>query len=249
MSASGLKGKRVCITGGTRGIGKAILEFFLESGARVVSTYITNDQKAQELANEWLRQGFEISFVRCDVRSRESIRAMLNIVEERLGGLDVLVNNAGINNPTDFDAITDDDWDDIMAVNVRGVFACTQEALKLMGDGSSIVNIASVSGQYGGPRTAHYAASKAALISLGQVVARFCADKGIRCNSIAAGLIESEMASGAMANAAVKKASEGILLKRFGTAQEVARVAGFLASEESSYVTAQTLNVNGGLYF
>ena len=115
--------------------------------------------------------------------------------------------------------------------------------------GGSIVNISSVSGQYGGPRTAHYAASKAGLISLAQVIARFGAQYNVRSNTIAAGLIASDMAAAGMAAASVQKAAEAIVLKRLGTPQEVADAAVFLASDASSYITAQTINVNGGLYF
>ena len=114
---------------------------------------------------------------------------------------------------------------------------------------ASVINIGSVSGQYGGPRTAHYAVSKAGLISLGQVIARFGAQYNIRCNTISAGLIASEMAEAGLQSAAVQQASENILLKRFGEQREVADVVAFLASDESSYITAQTINVNGGLYF
>ena len=114
---------------------------------------------------------------------------------------------------------------------------------------ASIVNIGSVSGQYGGPRTAHSAASKAGLISLSQVIARFVAKDAIRCNTLCAGLIQSDMAAAGLANAAVQKAAENILLKRLGTYQEVAQAALFLASPTSSYVTGQVLNVNGGIYF
>jgi len=136
-------------------------------------------------------------------------------------------------------------------VNLKGPFICCQEALPLLqarGAGS-IVNIGSVSGQYGGPRTAHYAASKAGLISLGQVVARFGAKHKIRCNTVAAGLIASDMAAAGMQSGAVSKAAESILLGRLGTPEEVARAVVFLASEEAGYITAQTINVNGGLYF
>jgi 3-oxoacyl-[acyl-carrier protein] reductase len=111
------------------------------------------------------------------------------------------------------------------------------------------VHIGSVSGQYGGPRTAHYAASKAGLISLAQVIARFGAKSGVRSNTIAAGLIQSEMANASLSAASVRKAAENILLKRMGTPREVADAAVFLASDAASYITAQTLNVNGGLYF
>jgi 3-oxoacyl-[acyl-carrier protein] reductase len=161
------------------------------------------------------------------------------------------VNNAGINKPTDFDHISDADWDMILDANLKGPFITSQVFLPLMKDagGGAITHIGSVSGQYGGPRTAHYAASKAGLISLAQVVARFGAQYSVRSNTVAAGLIASDMAAAGMANGAVQKAAETIVLKRLGTPQEVADAVVFLSSDAASYITAQTLNVNGGLYF
>ena len=186
-----------------------------------------------------------------EVTQRASVRAALAAAESEFGGIDVLVNNAGINKPVDFDQIQEGDWDQILGVNLKGPFICIQEALSALRrrPHSSIINIGSVSGQYGGPRTAHYAASKAGLISLGQVVARFVAKDGIRCNTVAAGIIASEMAEEAMSSQVVQRAAEGILLGRPGAPEDVAQAVVFLASEGSVYITGQTLNVNGGLYF
>jgi len=176
--------------------------------------------------------------LRMDVTDRSSVEAAARDCRA-FGPLGVLINNAGINKPTDFDQVSDADWDTILATNLKGPFVCAQVFLPLLAEagGGSIVHIGSVSGQYGGPRTAHYAASKAGLISLAQVIA------------LAAGLIVSDMAAAGMAAASVQKAAENILLKRQGRSQEVADAAVFLASDASSYITAQTLNVNGGLYF
>ena len=189
--------------------------------------------------------------LRMDVRDRDAVRDAIKTSEEVWGGLDILVNNAGINKPTDFDEIADADWDEILAVNLKGPFICAQECLSALRrrTGGAIINIGSVSGQYGGPRTAHYAASKAGLISLGQVVARYGARYNIRCNTVAAGLIASEMATAGMQAAAVTEAAQGILLGRLGTPEEVAQVVVFLAGDAANYITAQTINVNGGLYF
>jgi 3-oxoacyl-[acyl-carrier protein] reductase len=134
---------------------------------------------------------------------------------------------------------------------LKGPFICCQVFMPLLAEagGGSIVHIGSVSGQYGGPRTAHYAASKAGLISLSQVVARFGAQTSVRSNVVAAGLIASDMADAGLAVASVQKAAEGILLKRLGTSAEVADAVTFLSCDASSYITAQTINVNGGLYF
>jgi 3-oxoacyl-[acyl-carrier protein] reductase len=185
-----------------------------------------------------------------DVTDRASVEALVKDAKG-FGPISILVNNAGINKPTDFDKIEDADWDTILNTNLRGPYLVSQAFLPLLNaaGGGSIVHIGSVSGQYGGPRTAHYAASKAGLISLAQVIARFGAQYGVRSNTVAAGLIASEMAAAGLANAAVQKAAETIVLKRMGTTQEVADTVVFLASDASSYITAQTLNVNGGLYF
>jgi 3-oxoacyl-[acyl-carrier protein] reductase len=173
------------------------------------------------------------------------------VAERTLGPLGILVNNAGINKPTDFDQLTDEDWDHILGVNLKGPFMVSQEALPFLAraGGGSIVMIGSVSGQYGGPRTAHYAASKAGLISLGQVIARFGAKAKIRCNTVAAGLIQSEMATQGLSAPAVQAAAQNIVLGRQGTPDDVADAVVFLASDASRYITAQTINVNGGLYF
>jgi NAD(P)-dependent dehydrogenase (short-subunit alcohol dehydrogenase family) len=158
------------------------------------------------------------------------------------------VNNAGVNKPCDFDLITDADWDEIVAVNLRGPFLCTQEALAFLREGGAVINIGSVSGQYGGPRTAHYAASKGGLIALTQCCARFLAPRGVRCNLVSPGLVRSEMAAAGLSGLP-STIRDGILLGRLGEVDEVAHAVVFLASAEASYVTGQTMNVNGGLYF
>lgn len=246
-----LAGKVALVTGGSRGIGKVISIRLAESGATVMLTYREQHDSAEETVRTIRQSGGKAEALQMDVRDRGGVRRVIQQTEESFGKLDVLVNNAGINKPTDFDAVTDEDWDDVLNVNLKGAFICTQEAmasLKRHGRGS-IINIGSVSGQYGGPRTVHYAVSKAGLQSLGQVSARFGAKENIRCNTIAAGLIASDMASEGMQNASVQKAADGILLGRLGFPEEVADAVVFLASDASSYITGQTISVNGGLYF
>jgi len=246
-----LKGKNVFLTGGSRGIGKSICTALASEGANVAFTYLNNQNAAQEVVSEISNcEGDGLSF-QCDVRDRKMLKKIVKDLDTRWGCIDILVNNAGINKPEDFDMISDDDWDEIISVNLKGPFITTQELFPLMkkSNSGSIINIGSVSGQYGGPRTAHYAVSKAGLISLGQVIARFGSSFGIRCNTIAAGLIASDMGDEGMKSPLVAKAAEAIILKRFGSFDEVAKAAIFLASDDSSYITAQTINVNGGLYF
>ncbi len=247
----GIEGKIAVVTGGVRGIGLAISQRLAAEGATVVMTYRSNRAAAEAALASIADQGGVVTAHPLDVTDRVALRRLFAEIEAAHGGLDILVNNAGINNPCDFDRISDEDWDEILRVNLKGPFVCTQEALPALRKrgGGSIINIGSVSGQYGGPRTAHYAASKAGLISLGQVIARFGAEENIRCNTVAGGLIASEMGEAGLQAASVAKAAEGILLGRLGRPEEIARAVAFLASDESSYITAQTINVNGGLYF
>lgn len=246
-----LDNKIALVTGGSRGIGKAISMAMAAEGAKTILTYRERSDAAEKVVDQIQAMGGKALSVQMDVRNRYDVSQVMKMVESTFGSLDILVNNAGINKPTDFDQITEEDWDEIMGVNLKGPFIFSQEALPLLkkNGGGSIINIGSVSGQYGGPRTAHYAASKAGLISLGQVIARFGAQYNIRCNTVAAGLIQSEMAQAGLQSGTVGKAAEGILLGRLGSTDEVARVVVFLASDDSSYITAQTINVNGGLYF
>ena len=246
-----LKNRIALVTGGSRGIGKAISIALASEGAQVFFTYSTQKELAESVEKMIQRNGQEAKALKLDVTVRGSVNNVINRIDEKEGRLDILVNNAGVNKPTDFDRILDEDWDFIMSVNLKGPFICTQEAFPLLKKSmnASIINIGSVSGQYGGPRTAHYAASKAGLISLGQVIARFGAKYNIRCNTIAAGLIASEMADEGLKSTIVASVAEGILLKRLGTQKEVANAVVFLASDESSYITGQTINVNGGMYF
>ncbi|MDE2629785.1 MAG: SDR family oxidoreductase [Alphaproteobacteria bacterium] len=250
MSRFSLAGKCAVVTGASRGIGRAIALGLAEAGADVALTFRQNRGEAENVVRQIETMGRRALALQMDVTERASVAAAAKNAAG-IGAISILVNNAGINKPADFDRIADEDWDTVLATNLRGPFVCAQIFLPLLAEagGGSIVHISSVSGQYGGPRTAHYAASKAGLISLAQVVARFGAPHGVRSNTIAAGLIASDMAAAGMAAASVQKAAEAIILKRLGLAREVADAAVFLASDASSYITAQTLNVNGGLYF
>lgn len=250
MSRFSLTGKNAIVTGGSRGIGRAIAIALAEAGADVVLTCRDKHDEAESVVGEIAKLGRRAMAIRMDVTDRACVDAAAKSARA-FGPISILVNNAGVNKPTDFDQVGDADWDTILDTNLKGPFICTQVFLPLLkeaGNGS-IIHIGSVSGQYGGPRTVHYAASKAGLISLAQVAARFGAQFGVRSNTVAAGLIASDMGQAGLAAASVQKAAEGILLKRLGKAREVADAVVFLASDASSYITAQTINVNGGLYF
>ncbi|MBI3463398.1 MAG: SDR family oxidoreductase [Planctomycetes bacterium] len=228
------------ITGASGNIGSAIAREFLEAGYTVLGGYLKNGEPIESL-----RRYGNVVAQQIDLASNESIRRTATMIKETPGRIDVLVNNAGINAPNDFDKIEADDWDHIFAVNLRGMFLLTKELLGTVSDGGAVINIASFSGQVGGPRTTHYAAAKAGVIALTQNMARFLAPRKIRVNCVSPGLIESEMAKAAMRSPLM----EWVLLGRPGKAEEVASVVLFLASDKASYITAQTINVNGGLCF
>ena len=240
--------KKICIvTGGTGLIGQEIVNDFLRNVATVIFTFNKNISKAKKFH----KNRKNLFYYKLNIKQKSSIKNLLKFIKIKFKRLDVLVNNAGINNPTDFDKIKEKDWDNILAVNLKGPFMIMQESLDLIkkSKNGSIINVSSVSGQYGGPRTAHYAASKAGLISLNQVAARFFSKYNVRCNSLVPGFIQSEMAQKALKSKKMNNITSSILLNRQGSAKEVAKSASFLASEESSYMTGQVLNVNGGLYF
>jgi 3-oxoacyl-[acyl-carrier protein] reductase len=251
LESFSLAGRHAFVTGGSRGIGRAIAIRLAEAGADVAITYRERSSDASSTAREIEKHGRRAVALKMDVSDRDAIETAAREAQRTLGPLSILVNNAGINKPTDFDQVTDSDWDEILSANLKGPFICAQVLLPYLKEagGGAMIHIGSVSGQYGGPRTAHYAASKAGLISLSQVIARFGAASGVRSNVVAAGIIASDMAAQGMAAASVQKAADNILLKRMGRAHEVADAVVFLASDASSYITAQTINVNGGLYF
>jgi 3-oxoacyl-[acyl-carrier protein] reductase len=250
MNRFSLEGKSAVVTGGSRGIGRAIAVGLAEAGADVMLTYREKADEARAVVKALEAKGRRAKAVRMDVTDRAQVEAAVREADA-FGSISILVNNAGINKPTDFDQIAEADWDAILNANLKGPFMAAQLFLPLLkkAGGGAMVHIGSVSGQYGGPRTAHYAASKAGLISLSQVIARFGAQYNVRSNVVAAGMIASDMAAGGLAAASVQKAAENILLKRMGSPDEVADAVVFLAGDAASYITAQTLNVNGGLYF
>jgi 3-oxoacyl-[acyl-carrier protein] reductase len=247
-----LKGKVCLITGGGRGLGKAIALAFAKEGAKAVSiSYVSNEKYAKDTCKQLAELGTTAYMTPVEVTNRESIKAWVNHIIDTEGHIDVLVNNAGINKQGPIDAVTEEDWDEIMAVNLKGPFLVSQEVLPDMVDsgGGRIINIASVSGLYGGPTTAHYAASKAGLISLTQVIARWGAEHNIMVNSIAPGIIETDLTREELASGGGAGVVALTLLKRPGQVEDVSSIAVMLASDEQNYMTGQTISPNGGSYF
>lgn len=237
------------VTGSSRGIGRAIALALAEAGMDVAVTFRERSAEAEAVAGQVRKLGRRALCLPLEVSSRESVRRALGRCLEELGRLDALVNSAGLLQQKPFLTLTDDDWDRTLAVNLKGTFLCCQEALPLLlrQGGGAVVNLASVGGQIGGSLAVHYAASKAGIISLTRSLARVGAPS-VRVNCIAPGLIDTEMTQAEIASEAGQAKVKSLLLQRPGEAREVARAALFLASDESSYVTGQVLNVNGGQY-
>jgi 3-oxoacyl-[acyl-carrier protein] reductase len=243
-----LQGCAALVTGASRGIGRAIAYTLAEAGASVVVNYRERQDAACEVVREIEARGGRALAAPADVTIRADVRKLVSRTIESFGAIDILVNNAGMLRQKPFAEITDEDWDTVMAVNLKGTFLCSQEALAAMrrqGNGR-IVNLASSGGQLGGPLAPDYSASKAGVIGFTRSLARLAAPD-IAVNCIAPGLIDTEMTEAELGSAAGREKLGQIPLGRPGSPEDVAAIALFLATS-ASYVTGQTFNVNGGLY-
>jgi 3-oxoacyl-[acyl-carrier protein] reductase len=252
---SNLKEKVVIVTGGGRGIGEAICLAFAKEGAHVVVSDV-DFENAKSVSDKIRALGPKAIPVKSDISQPEEAKKLIDVAVRELGAVDVLVNNAGISpkkeggEPAMTWEIGLEEWDRVMAVNLKGTLVCSQEAIKfmLLRKEGAIVNIASISGKapYEPMATgAHYDASKAAIINLTQRLASEVAEHGIRVNAVAPGRIASPMAK--LASPKWNKAMmDRTLMGRFGTPEEIANAVVFLASDGASFITGETLNVNGG---
>jgi len=188
--------------------------------------------------------------VQVDVCNRSDVKKMYEITCDRFGRIDILVNNAGILKQKPFIQITDEEWDHMLAVNLKGVFICTQEVVSFFSQQQRgcIINMTSVGGQMGGLNAPHYAAAKAGVISFTKSTARILAPMGVRVNAIAPGFIRTDMYDDIISRTPKSQINESILLGRPGEPEEIAHAALFLASDEALYITGHILNVNGGYY-
>jgi len=245
-----LSGKVAVITGASRGIGREIALSFAREGADIVVNYISHLEAAQEVADAISQLGCRALVVQADVSRRREVSELFRQAAETFGRIDILVNNAGINKRGWFDEATDEDWDLIMGVNLKGPFICCQEVFPYMKsqDGGRIINISSVAGQYHGPKTVHYAVSKAGLNSLTKVVARYGAEHNILVNAVAPGIMWTEQTADELASAAGQKIVDMTLLKRPGQLRDVASTCILLAADEQNYITGQVISVSGGAY-
>jgi NAD(P)-dependent dehydrogenase (short-subunit alcohol dehydrogenase family) len=236
-----LAGKRAVITGAAQGIGKAIATRFAAEGAELLLADI--DQPGVET----LAAELGAAAIRCDVSKKAEIERLFAEVTARWGGLDVLVNNAGITHAAELDDLTEADFDRVFATNLKSALWATQAAVRLMGEGSAVINMSSVNAVLAIPNQIPYVVSKGAIKQLTNVTALALAPRGIRVNAIGPGSIMTEMMRGILSDpAAEDRIMSRTPMGRFGAPEEVAAVALFLASEDSSYLTGQTIYPDGG---
>jgi len=243
-----LKGKIALVTGAAQGIGKAVTLLLARHGADVIVADV-NLEKAEETAREVQSLGRQSMAVKLDVTRLQDVEATVETALQRFGKIDILINNAGIARDKLILRMTEEDWDAVLAVNLKGTFNCTKVVIKHMSKQRSgkIVNIASVVGEMGNPGQANYAASKAGVIGFTKTIAREFAQRGINVNAIAPGYIQTPMTD-ALPEKAKEELKRMIPMERLGQPEDVARAVLFLVSEASGYITGNVLKVNGGIY-
>ena len=247
MSANRLDGKVAVVTGAGRGIGFEIAQWLAEAGARVGIADI-HEPELEGAVQQVLAAGYTALALRADVSDQLQVKAMVDRVFRRWGRIDILVNNAGICPLTPVLEITPDEWDRVLEINLKGAFLCSQAAIPVMTAQQSgkIINIASSAGQMGGIAVGlHYSASKAGLLGLTKSLARMLAPK-IQVNAVSPGTTESEMTR-SWDDTAINNIIRQIPAGRLGRPSDIAAAVLFLASDEASFITGQTINVNGGL--
>ena len=243
-----LQGKIAIITGASRGIGNSIAKSFIAQGATVAFTYHSSDEKAVELEKELTANGGKAKGFKSDASKMADAESLVKEVLEAFGTIDIVVNNAGITDDTLLMRMSEEQWDRVINVNLKSCFNLTKAVLKTMLKArfGSIINISSVVGVQGNAGQANYAASKAGILGFTKSIALELGSRNIRCNALAPGFIETEMTA-KLDPETVKGWCNAIPLKRGGTPEDVANACIFLASDMSSYVTGQTLNVCGGM--
>lgn len=247
-----LTGKYALVTGGSRGIGKGIAISLAKQGAVVALNYVSNNDKCEEVVAEIKQMGREAMALQADVSKKDQVAAMFNTIREKWGKLDILVNNAGIIDYADFESITEEAWDKILSVNLKGQFLCSQEAVKLMKQNNwgRIINIASISSGgvgIGFKSISHYTASKGGVVALTENMAIELAKYGINVNAIAPGAIESDMSAALRQDEnLLKETLKNVPKGRIGKPEDIGAAAAFLASNEADYITGTVIYVDGG---
>ena len=245
-------GKVVLVTGSSRGMGAVILEAFARAGATCIVNFFNdaagaNVRDAEATAQKLRSWEVPVHLLEADVRQYESVEALMKQVKETAGGLDVLVNNAGILRDRTVKKMTADDWQAVMQTNLDGVFHCSKLGAEVLRDGGRIVNIASIAGIMGFHGQANYAAAKAGVIAITKVMGKELAKRGITVNAVAPGIIQTPMLQGLKPEVQAEYEKQ-IPVGRIGQPEDVANAVLFFASEESNYITGQTLPITGGWF-
>lgn len=243
-----LKDQTVLVTGAARGIGKTISEYFARAGSNVVIADIS-DESARETASELSALGVRTLALKLDVSKQDSVVPAFEKVVREMGRIDILVNNAGITRDGLILRMKEEDWDAVIGINLKGVFLCSKEAVKVMVKQKygRIVNIASVVAFMGNPGQANYSASKAGIVGLTKTTAREYSSRGITVNAVAPGFISTAMTDALPENVR-QEMLKSIPVGKFGSVEDVANAVMFLASPDSGYITGQVIHVNGGMY-
>ncbi len=236
------------VTGGSRGIGRAVAARLAADGHQVAVNYVRAKDEAQAVVEEIRAAGGEAVAVGADVGTEAGVADLFAAVHESLGPVEILVNNAGVVRDNLLLRLTAEDWDHVLAVNLRSVFLCTKTALRAMlkARWGRVISVTSVSGLSGNAGQANYAAAKAGIVGFTKSVAKEVGSRGITVNAVAPGFIETDM-TGAIDDTSRELAQGRITMGRFGTPDEVSAAVGYLASEQAAYVTGQVLVVDGGL--
>lgn len=241
--------KSALVTGASRGIGRSIALQLAEEGYNVAVNYAGNKEKAEAVVAEIKDKGVEAFAIQADVANPDEVKDMIQEVVKQFGSLDVLVNNAGITRDNLLMRMKEQEWDDVINTNLKGVFNCIQKATRQMMKQRSgaIINLSSVVGAVGNPGQANYVATKAGVIGLTKTAARELASRNITVNAVAPGFIVSDMTD-ALNDDLKEQMKSQIPLGRFGEDTDIANTVAFLASDKAKYITGQTIHVNGGMF-
>ena len=247
-----LENKVVIVTGAARGIGEGVALKLAEHGAHIAFTYVSDSSagKAEDLQKRLTALGVKAKAYKSNASDFAACESLVNDVVKEFGTVDVCVNNAGISKDNLLLRMTPEQWDEVMQVNLKSVFNMTKQVIRPMmkAKSGSIINMSSIIGEMGNAGQSSYAASKAGVIGFTKSVAKELGSRNVRCNAIAPGFVETDMTSYLKEGEQADKYKAGIPLGRFGSAEDIANVTLFLASDLSSYVTGQVLSVDGGLY-